>query len=150
MQVSLHLSLLLIFIPIPGYHLHTVWMKYKHIGNIQSVLAKFHAKIAAVYKCVVVLIFVSNIPMAAYFSLIHQRGSSTVMDELRLVNYNCWVLCYELNSQAIDDYPSPSVLFLTPCHSTPFYRYCMRRGFQTCRFFKLYTWSIMEPGFTFL
>ncbi|XP_065912466.1 GPI mannosyltransferase 3-like isoform X2 [Dysidea avara] len=78
-----------------GYHLHTVWTKYKH----------------TVYKCVVVLILVSNIPMAAYFSLIHQRGSLTVMDELRL---------------AIDDYPNPSVLFLTPCHSTPFYSHVHR------------------------
>ncbi|XP_065905873.1 GPI mannosyltransferase 3-like [Dysidea avara] len=78
-----------------GYHLNSLWNRHKH----------------TVYRCLVVLVLASNIPMALYFSLVHHRGSLTVMDELRL---------------AIDNHPSPSILFLTPCYSTPYYSHIHR------------------------
>ena len=37
------------------------------------------------YKYLVAVLLVSNVPMMIYFSLIHQRGSLTIMDELRTV-----------------------------------------------------------------
>lgn len=57
---------------------------------------------------------VSNVPVMMYFSLIHQRGSLAIIDELRM---------------AIDDHhssPTVSVLFLTNCHGTPYYSHIHR------------------------
>ena len=48
------------------------------------------------YKYLVVVLLVSNVPMMIYFSLIHQRGSLTIMDELRTVG---WLII--IYSQAI-------------------------------------------------
>ena len=63
---------------------------------------------------------VSNIPMTIYFSLIHQRGSLTIMSELRTVSqlairYNRSQLKYHFVWKAIDDYPGP------PSHSMSCY-----------------------------
>ena len=54
-------------------------------------------------------LLVMNLIPALYIGLIHQRGTLDVMSHLRQ-------LC------DITD-PQPEVLFLMPCHSTPFYRY---------------------------
>ncbi|KAK9097974.1 hypothetical protein Syun_025019 [Stephania yunnanensis] len=48
----------------------------------------------------------TNLPMALYMSLVHQRGSEDVM--------------YFLSKEERDD-KVRSVLFLTPCHATPYY-----------------------------
>lgn len=59
-------------------------------------------------KILVVFLILTNVPFALYMSLIHQRGSLDVMRAIQEnVKYNA----------------SKSVLFLMPCHSTPFYRY---------------------------
>jgi len=59
-------------------------------------------------KWLVILLFLLNGLMAGYFSMIHQRGTVDVMNHI-----------------AKDDQVS-SVLFLMPCHSTPFYSYVHR------------------------
>ncbi|XP_060065292.1 GPI mannosyltransferase 3-like [Ylistrum balloti] len=58
-------------------------------------------------KIFVVMLVVINIPAALYFGLIHQRGTVVVMKYL-----------YD---QSLDK--SMDILFLTPCHSTPYYSY---------------------------
>lgn len=50
----------------------------------------------------------TNLLLALYVSLVHQRAPISVMHTLK----------YEMNLNQND-----SVLFLTPCHSTPYYRY---------------------------
>ncbi|XP_078702493.1 GPI alpha-1,2-mannosyltransferase 3-like isoform X2 [Branchiostoma floridae x Branchiostoma belcheri] len=54
----------------------------------------------------VALLLVTNLPLALYTSLVHQRGTVDVMSYL---------------SQQADRQGHTSVLFLMPCHSTPFY-----------------------------
>ena len=61
-------------------------------------------------KMLAMFLIITNIPAALYTGLIHQRGTLDVMLALgnQLQNKN--------NTQ-------DSVLFLMPCHSTPYYRY---------------------------
>lgn len=54
----------------------------------------------------VILLVITNVPMALYMSLFHQRGTEDVM--------------YYLSKEAHDGRVR-SVLFLMPCHSTPYY-----------------------------
>ncbi|KAK4479430.1 hypothetical protein RD792_014944 [Penstemon davidsonii] len=54
----------------------------------------------------VLFLLVTNLPMALYMSLVHQRGTEDVM------NY--------LSMEASEDRVK-SILFLTPCHATPYY-----------------------------
>ena len=61
-------------------------------------------------KMLAIFLLVTNIPIAIYTGFVHQRGTLDVMKALgdqlhRLNNLNV------------------NVLFLTPCHSTPYYRY---------------------------
>jgi phosphatidylinositol glycan class B len=53
---------------------------------------------------------VVNIPVAVWFCLVHQRGTLDAMTYLR---------------SDVDE--NSSVLFLMPCHSTPFYSHVHRR-----------------------
>ncbi|KAL7405715.1 hypothetical protein ABVT39_006176 [Epinephelus coioides] len=57
------------------------------------------------------LLLVSNLGGALYTGLIHQRGTLDVMSHLQ-------TLC---NVSSVSTTPPPDVLFLMPCHSTPFY-----------------------------
>lgn len=57
------------------------------------------------------VLLVSNLAAALYTGLVHQRGTVDVMTHLH-------TLCDASRPQTSD------VLFLMPCHSTPFYRYC--------------------------
>ncbi|KAL6629703.1 hypothetical protein ACP70R_029468 [Stipagrostis hirtigluma subsp. patula] len=57
-------------------------------------------------KLCVILLIVTNVPMALYMSLFHQRGTEDVM--------------FYLSKEAHDGRVK-SVLFLMPCHSTPYY-----------------------------
>ena len=57
-------------------------------------------------RWLVIFLLVTNIPTAMYFSLIHQRGTILVMKHLHDAS----------EKKNID------VLFLMPCHSTPYYR----------------------------
>ncbi|CAI9102775.1 OLC1v1001100C1 [Oldenlandia corymbosa var. corymbosa] len=54
----------------------------------------------------VALILATNIPMALYMSMVHQRGTEDVM--------------YYLANNIVDG-KVKSILFLTPCHATPYY-----------------------------
>ncbi|XP_033737188.1 GPI mannosyltransferase 3-like [Pecten maximus] len=58
-------------------------------------------------KIFVVILALINIPAALYFGLIHQRGTVVVMKYL--------------HDQSLDK--TMDILFLTPCHSTPYYSY---------------------------
>ncbi|XP_072968817.1 mannosyltransferase APTG1 [Typha angustifolia] len=54
----------------------------------------------------ILLLIMSNVPMALYMSLVHQRGTEDVM--------------YYLSKEAQEGRVK-SILFLMPCHSTPYY-----------------------------
>ncbi|XP_010935902.1 mannosyltransferase APTG1 isoform X2 [Elaeis guineensis] len=54
----------------------------------------------------VLFLIISNVPLALYMSIIHQRGSEDVM--------------FYLSKEAHDG-KVKSILFLMPCHSTPYY-----------------------------
>ncbi|KAG7278831.1 hypothetical protein CRUP_010394 [Coryphaenoides rupestris] len=60
-------------------------------------------------------LLVANLLPALYTGLVHQRGTLDVMSHLQK-------LC-GLHSNATSTLTVPEVLFLMPCHSTPFYRY---------------------------
>ena len=62
-------------------------------------------------KVTVFLLAVTNIPLALYTCTVHQKGTVDVMEYIQVESS-------KLGSN--DDF---SVLFLMPCHSTPFYRY---------------------------
>ncbi|XP_047321722.1 mannosyltransferase APTG1 [Impatiens glandulifera] len=57
-------------------------------------------------KLAILFLLVTNIPMALYMSLVHQRGSEDVMNYL---------------SDEAQKGNVGSILFLTPCHATPYY-----------------------------
>lgn len=70
-------------------------------------------------KICVIILLVTNIPVAMYFCLIHQRGTILVMKYLHDAS----------QEQNID------VMFLMPCHSTPYYSYIHKKikmRFLTC------------------
>ncbi|RZB38920.1 Glyco transf 22 domain containing protein [Asbolus verrucosus] len=58
---------------------------------------------------VAVILFVGNASPAYYLGFVHQRGTVDVMEPLREIAFK-----YPANT---------SLLFLMPCHSTPYYRY---------------------------
>lgn len=58
-----------------------------------------------------IFLAVTNIPLMLYTSTVHQRGTIDVMDYI------------QVESTKIRKDNEMSVLFLMPCHSTPFYRY---------------------------
>ncbi|XP_061737657.1 GPI mannosyltransferase 3 isoform X2 [Nerophis ophidion] len=65
---------------------------------------------------------VTNLLAALYTGLIHQRGALDVMSHLR-------TLCH------ISEQPQPYILFLMPCHSTPFHSHIhcpLRMRFLEC------------------
>ncbi|XP_078443491.1 alg9-like mannosyltransferase family isoform X2 [Wolffia australiana] len=57
-------------------------------------------------KTLVLFLIATNVPMALYMSLVHQRGSEDVMN----------FLAHEAR-----DGKAKAILFLTPCHATPYY-----------------------------
>ncbi|KZV18039.1 GPI mannosyltransferase 3-like [Dorcoceras hygrometricum] len=57
-------------------------------------------------QMVVFFLLLTNIPMAIYMSMVHQRGTEDVM------NY--------LSTEATEN-KVKNILFLTPCHATPYY-----------------------------
>ena len=62
-------------------------------------------------KLLLLFLAVTNIPLALYTSTIHQKGTVDVMDYI------------QVESGKLRSDSDMSVLFLMPCHSTPFYRY---------------------------
>lgn len=75
----------------------------------QQVLSVYQAGLKA--NLLVLFLAVTNIPMALYTSTVHQRGSIDVMGYIHDESFK----------PASED--GMSVLFLMPCHSTPFFRY---------------------------
>lgn len=57
-------------------------------------------------------LLVTNLLPALYTGLVHQRGALDVMKHLQ-------TLC---DTDSLTTHPQPDILFLMPCHSTPFYR----------------------------
>ncbi|XP_078377243.1 GPI alpha-1,2-mannosyltransferase 3-like isoform X2 [Oculina patagonica] len=68
------------------------------------------------WKAKIMLLFlaITNIPLALYTSTIHQKGTVDVMEYIQV----------ESSKLRSDD--NLSVLFLMPCHSTPFYSFVHR------------------------
>lgn len=66
-------------------------------------------------KLLAIFLILTNVPVALYTGLIHQRGTLDVMKALE--------------GKAMDT-SNTKVLFLMPCHSTPFYRYEVKQ--TTC------------------
>ena len=58
-----------------------------------------------------IFLAVTNIPLMVYTSTVHQTGTIDVMDYI------------QVETAKIRKDNEMSVLFLMPCHSTPFYRY---------------------------
>lgn len=76
------------------------------VAEMEKKQQETHRKNLSKAKIFVILLLVSNIPGAMYFSLIHQRGTVLV---LKYIHDN------SLEGNI-------AVLFLMPCHSTPYYR----------------------------
>ncbi|KAI4344357.1 hypothetical protein L6164_011591 [Bauhinia variegata] len=68
--------------------------------------SKSHTKRTAKLGVAILFLLGTNIPMALYMSLVHQRGPEEVMNHLA--------------KEALDA-KVKSILFLTPCHATPYY-----------------------------
>ncbi|XP_054626608.1 GPI mannosyltransferase 3 isoform X2 [Dunckerocampus dactyliophorus] len=69
------------------------------------------------------VLLVTNLLIALYTGLIHQRGALDVMHHLQ-------TLCH------VSEQPQPDILFLMPCHSTPFYSHIhcpLRMSFLECQ-----------------
>ena len=81
-------------------------------------------------KLLVLFLAVTNVPMALYTSTVHQRGSIDVMGYIH----------DESLKPTSDD--GMSVLFLMPCHSTPFFRYpdCLTYIYWNASKFQLFSW----------
>ena len=62
-------------------------------------------------RSLMMFLAVTNIPLMLYTSTVHQRGTIDVMDYI------------QVESAKIRKENEMSVMFLMPCHSTPFYRY---------------------------
>ncbi|ORX79210.1 hypothetical protein BCR32DRAFT_205983 [Anaeromyces robustus] len=97
---------------------------FVYAGHFLDLLSKYDKKVKSflrklIWKSVVILVC-SNIPLAFYVSNIHQRG---VMDAT-------YFLRKEVNQHEAD-----GILYLMPCHSTPFYSYIHKNitlDFLTC------------------
>ncbi|KAJ1524707.1 hypothetical protein HK096_000787, partial [Nowakowskiella sp. JEL0078] len=63
------------------------------------------------FYCILFALGITNFIPAAYFSIVHQRGVVDVMYWLR----------QRSSGIGLEDNPVRSVLFLMPCHSTPYY-----------------------------
>ncbi|XP_074474789.1 GPI alpha-1,2-mannosyltransferase 3 [Sebastes fasciatus] len=83
------------------------------------------ANLKAWQRAAAFILLVSNLVAALYTGLIHQRGTLDVMSHLH-------TLCDVSSASA---HPQPDVLFLMPCHSTPFYSHVhcpMKMRFLEC------------------
>ncbi|XP_058082019.1 mannosyltransferase APTG1 [Magnolia sinica] len=74
--------------------------------NRKKGASKFHIRCPTKMQLSIFFLLVTNLPMALYMSLVHQRGSEDVMN----------FLAKEALHGRVD-----SVIFLMPCHATPYY-----------------------------
>ncbi|XP_047941262.1 mannosyltransferase APTG1-like [Salvia hispanica] len=84
-----------------GYSLASLGRAERSKGGSYS-----HIRRAPKLELAVLFLLVTNVPMALYMSMIHQRGTEDLM------NY----LAEEATENNVE-----SILFLTPCHATPYY-----------------------------
>ncbi|KAG6541769.1 hypothetical protein Mapa_016781 [Marchantia paleacea] len=75
-------------------------------GESRKQAASTNFQTATKFWWILMFVFSTNMPAALYTSVIHQRGGEAVME----------YLAKEATHNRVD-----SVLFLMPCHSTPFY-----------------------------
>lgn len=87
-------------------------------SNTPSTTGISLANLKAGRRAAAIILLVSNLVAALYTGLIHQRGTLDVMSHLQ-------TLC---DVSSVSSLPQPDVLFLMPCHSTPFYRYGIPRN----------------------
>lgn len=85
-----------------GYSLAMLSQQYSSGKKATSSRTKRSWKI----KAAVFFLLATNLPMAVYMSMVHQRGSEDVMNYLAKERHHGNL---------------KSILFLTPCHSTPYY-----------------------------
>ncbi|CAL5375059.1 unnamed protein product [Camellia sinensis] len=88
-----------------GYSLATIG-RSDSPHNRRKGSPSIHTKCLSKKHWVIIFLFATNLPMALYMSLVHQRGTEDVM------NY----LSKEARNEKVE-----SILFLTPCHATPYY-----------------------------
>ncbi|KAL7193705.1 hypothetical protein ACSBR2_025343 [Camellia fascicularis] len=88
-----------------GYSLATI-RRSDSSHDRRKGLPSIHTKCPSKKHWVIIFLFATNLPMALYMSLVHQRGTEDVM------NY----LSEEARNEKVE-----SILFLTPCHATPYY-----------------------------
>lgn len=88
-----------------GYSLAALNTQELPLGKSERI-TKVHARWPLKLRLAVFFLLVTNIPMGLYMSLVHQRGTEDVM----------YYLATEARSGEVR-----SVLFLTPCHATPYY-----------------------------
>ncbi|KAK3590324.1 hypothetical protein CHS0354_008766 [Potamilus streckersoni] len=77
------------------------------IAQLEQKQKEQHKSNLSKAKILVIILIVTNIPLALYFSLIHQRGTILVMKHLS-----------DMAEERQVDF-----LFLMPCHSTPYYSF---------------------------
>ncbi|XP_076958345.1 mannosyltransferase APTG1-like [Bidens hawaiensis] len=88
-----------------GYSLAMLNPQYSSNKNIKKP-TRIRSKTVWKIRAAVIFLVATNLPMAIYMSMIHQRGTEDVM------NY----LAKEAREGNVK-----SILFLTPCHATPYY-----------------------------
>lgn len=88
-----------------GFSLAAISTNYSS-DNKTAEASKHHTKCPSRMRWAICFLLATNIPMALYMSLVHQRGSEDVMNFL--------------SREAAKDRVK-SILFLMPCHATPYY-----------------------------
>ncbi|XP_076889169.1 mannosyltransferase APTG1-like [Bidens hawaiensis] len=99
------LPVLPIALSFSGYSLAMLNPQYSSNKNIKKP-TRTRTKATWKIHAAVIFLVVTNLPMAIYMSMVHQRGTEDVM------NY----LAKEAREGKVK-----SILFLTPCHATPYY-----------------------------
>ncbi|XP_015883938.3 mannosyltransferase APTG1 [Ziziphus jujuba] len=88
-----------------GYSLATMSMSYSPNGRMKG-SSNIHKKCPPKMQLALLFLLATNIPMAMYMSLVHQRGTEDVMNHL---------------SKEVLNGKVRSIIFLMPCHATPYY-----------------------------
>ncbi|PON99261.1 GPI mannosyltransferase [Trema orientale] len=88
-----------------GYSLATISISDSPSGKRKG-YSNVSSKCPTKMQLAVFFLLATNIPMALYMSLIHQRGTEDVMNHL---------------SKEVLNEKVKSILFLMPCHATPYY-----------------------------
>ncbi|XP_019162244.1 PREDICTED: GPI mannosyltransferase 3 [Ipomoea nil] len=99
------LPILPIALKFSGYSLARIGVASKSNDHDQRFSRTSYSCLSRKHLAIVFLL-ITNLPMALYMSMVHQRGTEDVM------NY--------LSVEAVDGNVR-NILFLTPCHATPYY-----------------------------